>query len=368
MFSFVGREILLVMAQGRNRRTIEALLVDEGFLVTCMDDVESALELLAEKFFVCVLFDLDWPSRNMGIQWVRRARSASPQTHAFVVAMENCPAAVAISAYRAGVRDMFLFNPADLESMAGRVSAAAAETVRRMELDRLLAQVRTTHEQFFRRMTRLYIELLEAREPDVETLLDAELPPCRVLVVDENPFVANALPLSESDGWTVDTVPLGSLALERAEGYHVALIARNLPDLTGSLVATTVRKEESVRDRHEIFVYSFDPKNPSRITLFEVRGNIGEEDADALPSDHVFTEEDARPVDVLGRPASLPFPSMLVERLRKYRRDALRRERRRHFMATFKAEQFDFIQEHENLQKAIASFLQSSDPSIAIPH
>lgn len=361
MLSFVGREILLVMREGIQQHTIKALLTDEGFVVTCMNDPEAALEMLSEKFFVCALFELDWPSRNMGIQGVRRARSASPQTHAFVVAMENCPAAVAISAYRAGARDMFLYNPGDLEGMAGRITTAAAETVRRMELDSLLAQVRTTHEQFFRRMTRLYIELLEAREPDADTLLDAELPPCRVLVVDENPAVSRMLPLPESDGWVVDTVPLGSLALERAEHYHVALIARNLPDLTGSMVATTVRKEESVRDRHEIFVYNFDPANPARITLFEVRGNIGEEDDDTIPADHPFTEEDARPVDVLGRPASLPFPSMLVERLRKYRRDALRRERRRHFMATFRAEQFDFIQEHEQLQKAIASFLPSNE-------
>lgn len=357
MFLFVGREILLVMPKGLNQRTLEALLVDEGFLVTCIDDVENALELLSEKFFVCVLFDLDWPTRNMGMQWVRRTRAASPQTHAFVVAMETCPAAVAIAAYRAGARDMFLYNPKDMENMASRMSAAAAETVRRMEMERLFSQVRTTHEQFFRHMTRLYIELLEARELDVDTLLDAELPLCRVLVVDENPFVAKSLNLTHTDGWEVHTVPLGSLALECAQQYHVVLIARNLPDLTGSLVATTVRKEENIRERHEIFVYTLNLATPERILLFEVRGNIGEEDANDLPSDHEFTEKDARPVDVLGKPVSLPFPSMLVERLRKYRRDALRQERRRHFMATFKAEQFDFIQQHEQLQKAIDSFL-----------
>ena len=55
------------------------------------------------------------------------------------------------------------------------------ETVRRTEHDRLMLQVKGTHEQFFRRMLQMYLELLEAREPDVSELYDNELPQCRIL-------------------------------------------------------------------------------------------------------------------------------------------------------------------------------------------
>lgn len=355
---FVGNEVLVMMPEGRHLITIKALLVDEGFVVTHTADPERALELITEKFYVCAIFDLDTPKRHKGVKWMKKARQASPQTHCFILSLEKCSAAAAISAYRGGARDVFIFNPEDLEGMAARINAAAMEVVRRTEHDRLMLQVKGTHEQFFRRMLQMYLELLEAREPDVSELFDNELPQCRILIVDSEPHLASSLPLSPDDGWVVDTVPLGSLALEQADNYHVVLVARSLPDLPGSMVATTVRKEEKSAEKHEIFVFTYDPAAPARVTLFEVSGNLGTAASDAdAPVPSAFTEKDARPVDVLGKPMNLPFPAMLVERLRQFRREAARRDRKKHWLSSFKAANYDFIEEYERQKKAIAAWL-----------
>ncbi len=354
---FVGNEVLVLLPEGRHLVTIKALLVDEGFVVTHTADPERALELITEKFYVCAIFDLDMPKRHKGVKWMKKARQASPQTHCFILSLEKCSAAAAISAYRGGARDVFIFNPEDLEGIAARINAAAMETVRRTEHDRLMLQVKGTHEQFFRRMLQMYLELLEAREPDVSELYDNELPQCRILIVDAEPALAAGLTLNPDDGWVVDTVPLGSLALEQADGYHVVLVARSLPDLPGSMVATSVRKEEKSVEKHEIFVYTYDVAAPARVTLFEVSGNLGTASAEAPAQTTAFTEKDARPVDVLGKPLNLPFPAMLVERLRQFRREAARRDRKKHWLSSFKAAHYDFIEEYERQKKAIDAWL-----------
>ncbi len=357
-FSFVGNEILLVMPEGRHLFTMRALLIDEGFLVTHTPEPERALELVQEKYFICCIFDLDTPSRHKGIKWMQRAKKCCPETHCFILSLEKCSAGAAIRAYRNGARDVFIFNPSELDGMAARINAAAMETVRRTEHDRLLLQVKGTHEQFFRRMVQLHMELLEAREPDISELYDSELPHCRILIVDAEPHLTGLLNLPEEDGWVVDTVQLGSLALERADNYQVVLVARNLPDLPGSMVATTVRNEEKSNGKHEIFVYTFDPQSPERLTLFEVSGNLGAA-AENEPS-AAFSEKDARPVDVLGRPHHLPFPGALIERLRQYRRNAARRDRKKHYLSTFKAAHYDFIEEYERQKKAMDKWLAAS--------
>ncbi len=358
---FVGNEVLLLMPEGRHLTTVRALLVDEGFVVSHTTDPERALELIAEKFYVCAIFDLDTPKRHKGIKWMKKARQASPQTHCFILSLEKCSAAAAISAYRAGARDVFIFKPEDLESIAARINAAAMETVRRTEHDRLMLQVQSTHEQFFRRMLQMYLELLEAREPDVSELYDNELPQCRILIVDSEPALAAGLTLSPDDGWVIDVVPLGSIALEKADEYHVVLVARSLPDLPGSMVATSVRKEEKSREKHEIFVYTYDPATPARVTLFEVSGNLGSSASDPQPEHQAFTEKDARLVDVLGKPMNLPFPNMLVERLRQFRREAARRDRKRHYLSSFKAANYDFIEQYEREKKSIDAWLAGNN-------
>jgi len=360
---FVGNEVLVLMPEGRHLVTIKALLVDEGFVVTHTTEPARAVDLISEKFYVCAIFDLDMPKRHKGIKWMKKARQASPQTHCFILSLEKCSASAAISAYRSGARDVFIFNPEDLEGMAARINAAAMEVVRRTEHDRLMLQVKSTHEQFFRRMLQMYLELLEAREPDVSELYDNELPQCRILIVDAEPALAAGLPLSPDDGWVVDTVPLGSLALEQADEYRVVLVARSLPDLPGSMVATTVRKEEKSSEKHEIFVFTYDPAAPARVTLFEVSGNLGTASSGEAagsgeaPAPTAFTEKDARPVDVLGKPMNLPFPNMLVERLRQFRREAARRDRKKHWLSSFKAANYDFIEEYERQKKAIDAWL-----------
>ncbi len=352
---FVGNEVLLLMPEGRHLTTVRALLVDEGFVITHTADPERALELITEKFYVCAIFDLDMPKHHKGIKWMKKARQASPQTHCFILSLEKCSAAAAISAYRSGARDVFIFNPEDLENIASRINAAAMETVRRTEHDRLMVQVKSTHEHFFRRMLQMYLELLEAREPDVSELYDNELPQCRILIVDSEPALAAGLTLSPDDGWVVEVVPLGSIALEKADEYQVVLVARSLPDLPGSMVASTVRKEEKSSEKHEIFVFTYDPATPARVTLFEVSGNLGVAAADPQPQ--AFTEKDARLVDVLGKPMNLPFPNMLMERLRQFRREAARRDRKKHYLSSFKAANYDFIEEYERQKKAIDAWL-----------
>ncbi len=338
MSNYVGREILLVMQDNATAKSIQSAFMNLGFWVSVSADLKSILDLLDNKFFVGAILELDTPKPGYGLKLAQKILEVSPLTATWVVSPRPDFAAL-LSVHRMGLRDFVQLEGEFLPYLVGGVRKAAEDIEHAGERDRLLKDMVNLHGKFLKQMIALHIKLMESEESMRyrDGVPDEELPPCKVLIVDPDPSLTDALNarVSETGGWQLIHLFGGGEALDYGtEGaFHIALICRSLPDLPGTMVFQTLKSDES---DSTVFLYDHDQTQPGGLLLFE--NSVSQE-----------------------LPLQVQNPDELVLRLRDLRRHLDSSAKKKEHIKTFKAQHYDFLQEYQRVQNKVKKVMHLDD-------
>ncbi len=338
MSNYVGRDILLVMPENAVAQNIRSVFMNLGFWVTLTNDIKVILDLLDNKFFICVLLELDSPKPGYGLKIAQRVMETSPITACYILSPRQDFQAL-LTAHRMGVKDFVPMEGDFLPYLSSSVRKSASEIEHAGERDRLIKEMIQVHGKFLKQMIQLHIKLMETEEALRPGTPDEELPPCKVLVVDPEDRLVNLLRqlLPESAGWEWIHLAWGGEALDFGTGgaFHVGLISKNLPDLPGTMVFQTLRANDA---QAPLFMFDADRSNPAGILLFE----------------HSTSSE---------LPLQIQDPEQLAGRLRDLRRALDSSRRKSEHLKTFKAQHYDFLQEYQRIQSKAKKVMHLDEKS-----
>jgi len=335
MSNYVGREILLVMQENAMAKSIQSAFMNLGFWITVTADLKSILDLLDNKFFVAAILELDTPKPGYGLKLAQKIIEVSPLTATYLVS-PNPDFPALLTAHRMGLKDFIQLEGEFLPYLVGGVRKSAEDIEHAGERDRLLKDMANLHGKFLKQMIALHIKLMESEESARyrDGVPDEELPPCKVLIVDPDAGVADALRerVTETGGWQITHLAWGGEALDfGTEGaFHVALICRSLPDLPGTMVFQTLKSDESDAT---VFLFDHDQKQPGGLLLFE--NSVSQE-----------------------LPLQVQNPDELLGRLRDLRRHMDTSLKKKEHLKTFKAQHYDFLQEYQRVQFKMKKVIQ----------
>jgi PleD family two-component response regulator len=358
--SYVGLEVLLVMEEGSKATEIGDLLNQEGFIVSRISAYSTVLDLLENKFFAVALFDLDTPDKNQGLRLLKKCKSLSPVTHTVILSRNKCSANHVIKANNLGCSEFIIMRDLNVSDyLVTRVMSLASQISYEGERDRLLKKVSQIHNKFFKRMMALHIRAMDADENliAIAGIPDEELPPINLLIVDAEERLINTLKnsLKPDAGWNFSQLFNASEALDQGSSgfFHVAIINKSLPDLPGTMVASTIQASE-VKTKSFVFEYT---GNSAEIKLFESTGISG--DAIKISSEQGgFRPSDAQIVESIENPVDLRSHNDLVSKIRQVRQELAAKVRKSHYAKSFKVQNYDFLQEYGQLRSEIKLALE----------
>src|SRR6267142_5065155 len=244
--SLVGVEVLVVDADTGVHAGIEQLLSEASLHVTCVGDSERALAAVDRQFFSVALIDLDTPTPSAGILTIDAIKRKSPTT--MVVAMTPRRAFDdAVAAVRAGAVDLVLKAPESVGYLKERVLDAAGRSVGRREVDSVLDDIKTVHEEFLQRFMeaeRRATDLADkAAGRDLSRM--SYLDELRVLVIDEVDDFVETMTAAKPKGFAFVHATSGGEGLDRASSgsFHYAMVAEDMSDLPAKTIARTIRHQ-----------------------------------------------------------------------------------------------------------------------------
>ena len=244
--ALVGVQVLVLDHDESVHSGIAQLLSEISLHVTCVATAERALALVEREFFSVALVDIDTPSPVAGIDTIAALKQATPTT--MVIAMTPRRSFDdAVEAVRAGAVDLILKAPESVAYMKDRVLDAAGRSVGKREVDTVLDDIKSVHEEFlklFMDAERRAIDLsdqLAGRDPSRLTSVDD----MRVLVVDEVDDFYDAMVEARPRGFEFEHANSGGEGLDRISSgaWHYAMIAEDVSDLPGKTVARTIRNQ-----------------------------------------------------------------------------------------------------------------------------
>ncbi|HET6612732.1 MAG TPA: response regulator [Kofleriaceae bacterium] len=271
-----GAEVLVVDRDVRVQQGMTQLLSAAGLHVTCVPGPLKALEQVGHRFYSVVVVDLDTPEPNAGLVTVEEVRELSPSSMVVVLtprkSFEDSVAAV-----RAGAVDVIWKSPQSVAHLKDRILDAAGRSVDKRQVGSVLEEVKATHDSLLRRFMDT-----ERRIVDLEDKLTArglgegspsgsgQLPETlRMLVVDRDPTLTAALKAHRVQGLEIELALSGGQALDRTTSgpVHIALIAHDLPDLPGAMVARSIKTQ-----RPDIVALGFSPPPGGKVEILASRG------------------------------------------------------------------------------------------------
>ena len=126
-------------------RAVESVLLEAGLSVTALASPERASDQVANRFFSVVLCDLDTPSLDGAIEFIRFVRDKSPLT-AVIAMSRRTSFDVVAPAFRAGAADVMPENRDSVLSLRDRVVKAARDVKTALGRDQLLAEFAEVNE------------------------------------------------------------------------------------------------------------------------------------------------------------------------------------------------------------------------------
>ena len=323
----VGIEVLVLDGDEGVHAGIAQLLSVAQLHVTCVADPERARALVDRQFFSVALVDIDTPVPRAGIATIRAIKQASP-TSMVIALTPRRSFDDAVDAVRAGAIDLVLKAPDSVAYLKERVIDAAGRSVGKREVDSVLDDVRSVHEEFLQRFMeaeRRAIDLADklAGKDRAEAGRVDEL---RVLVIDEvDDFVA-AMTEARPSGFAFVHATSGGEGLDRISSgsFHYAMVADDVSDLPARTIARTIRNQHP-----DTVVLTFlGPADNGRVELVETHGT---------------------------RTLLQPFreAQQLIDRLDELA-DAWRaKERERRYTQAFRERHYDFLRRYVELKTKI---------------
>lgn len=330
MASGDGQEVLVVDGDDKVQRGLAQLLSENGLQPTVVSDAVRARELAREKYFAVALIDLDTPQTNAGLELARWFKQNAPTTTTIVMCSRKVFES-AVEAFRAGATDVIVKSPDQVQYLRQRTVEAAKGVERNIADDKLIHEVVGVHEDFLRR-------LMDAsrRTAELEEQLGGGSHPsatddeCALLVVDDDGWLAKQLAdaLKVRGGYRLVTAASGGEGIDRASGvtFQIALVHDTLPDLTGSMVVSTIKAQSP--DTLTI-LYSRPGARPGRAQVLE-----GSRVIELVPE---FS--DAR---------------QMVERIDELREAFRRKSRERRYLAAFRQENYELLKRYADLKQKLA--------------
>jgi DNA-binding NtrC family response regulator len=243
-----AQEVLVLDAEFNVLKAVESVLLEAGLTVTALTSPERAYDQVVNRFFSVVLCDLDTPSLDGAIGFIRFVRDKSPLT-AVVAMTRRTSFDVVAPAFRAGATDVMPENRDGVLSLRDRVVRAARDVQTALGRDQLLSEFADANDDLVRKLmelsaraTELEDKLLASdRESSSANLLGA----LQLLVVDDESDLVTELEkaLPADKGWRVQHAQSGGEALDIATQVppQVLVAKESLPDLTGSMVIKTIK-------------------------------------------------------------------------------------------------------------------------------
>lgn len=325
--SLVGVEVLVLDGDPRVHAGIEQLLSEARLHVTCVSDAESALRLVDRQFFSVALVDIDTPEPRAGIDTIAAIKRMSP-TSMIVALTPRRSYEDAVDAVRAGAIDLILKAPESVAYLKERVLDAAGRSVGKREVDSVLDDVRSVHEEFLQRFMeteRRAIDLADkaaGRDPARVVQLD-EL---RVLIVDEVDDLFAAMSEAAPPTFAFVHATSGGEGLDRISSgtFHYAMVAEDITDLPATTLARTIRNQHP-----DTVVLTFlGPSENGRVELVETAGT---------------------------RNLVKPFndPKLLITRLDELAEAWRMKARERRYTQAFRERHYDFLRRYVELKTKI---------------
>ena len=244
-----AQEVLVLDAEVNVLKGVESVLLEAGLTVTALVLPERARDQILNRFFSVVLCDLDTPSLDGAIDFIRFVRDKSPLT--VVIAMSRRTSFdVVAPAFRAGAADVMPENRDSVLALRDRVLRAARDVQSALGRDQLLGEFAETNDDLVRKLMALSARATELEDKLLST--DGEqssavsrLGALHLLVVDDQPDLVAALAkaLPGDKGWRLQHAQSGGEALDIATQIppQILVARESLPDLTGSMVVKTIK-------------------------------------------------------------------------------------------------------------------------------
>jgi DNA-binding response OmpR family regulator len=240
----VGFEVLVVDQDTGVQKGITTLLAEASVHTTCVAEPERALELVDRQFFSVVLVDLDTPTPGAGLPTIRALKERTP-TSMIIGLTPRRSYEDAVNAVRAGAIDLILKAPESVAYLKERVIEAAGRSVGRREVDSVLLDVKSVHDEFLQKFMDAERRAMDFadRAAGKDPSRSIDMTDLRVLVVDEVDDLFEAVTGAAPDGFLFVHANSGGEALDVATAgqYHYAMVAEDLTDLPYRMLVRSLK-------------------------------------------------------------------------------------------------------------------------------
>jgi DNA-binding NtrC family response regulator len=323
----VGFEVLVVDQDVGIQNGIAALLAEASVHTTCVAEPEKALELVERQFFSVALIDIDTPSPGAGLATIRAIKERTP-TSMIVGMTPRKSFDDAVNAVRAGAIDLILKAPESVQYLKERVIEAAGRSVGRREVDSVLVDVKTVHEEFLQKFMDAERRALDLQDrmAGKDPARSGDITDLRVLVVDEADELFDSLTEAAPDGFIFVHANSGGGALDQATAgqYHYAMVAEDVSDLPAKMLVRSLKTQSP-----EMVVLTFlGPAENGKVELVETAGT---------------------------RTLIQPFddPKQLISRLDEFAEAWRAKARERRYTQAFRERHYDFIRRYVEIRTKI---------------
>jgi DNA-binding response OmpR family regulator len=191
-----------------------------------------------------VVADLDTPQLNDGIEIVAEIKALSP-TSMILALTPRKSYDDAVAAIRAGAVDIIFKSPKSVDYLRQRVIDAAARSVDKREVNAVLAEVRSTQEEFLNVLMAAERRVVDLEDRAVGRDPASALEDVHILLVDQDPSWAQELCARPPPGYSVDVVLSGGEALDRVgtRRFHIAMVGEDVVDLPATMVRRSIKAQ-----------------------------------------------------------------------------------------------------------------------------
>jgi DNA-binding response OmpR family regulator len=325
-----GQEVLVVDGDEKVQRGLAQLLGEHGLVPTVVSDAVRARELAREKYFAVALIDLDTPQTNAGLELTRWFKENAPTTTTIVMCSRKVFES-SVAAFRAGAADVIVKSPDQVQYLTQRTVEVAEGVQKSFADDKLIQEVLGVHEDFLRRLMDTSRKIGELEEQlgggSHPSAADEE---CALLLVEDDAWLGKQLEsaLQVRGGYTLVTASNGGEALDRATGrvFQIALVRDALPDLTGSMVVSTLKAQSA-----DTLTILFSRPNGAQAGKAEVI-----EGSKNIPLVPEFSDG-----------------NQMIERIDELREAFRRKSRERRYLASFRQENYELLKRYADLKQRL---------------